>query len=282
MAGSDRAFRALAHAEPDVIVDTLRLLCPALVAEGASVTPEDLEPTRLDALAPAREADWVARVGGAEILHAECQGYREGDFTDRLLRYHLSLVLRAWSRRVSSVALWLRRPPEAQLARVVRHHRVSVEVEHVVVPEVPAEQLLASARTACFAPAAAPGPLTAEALCLRAAEVLWAGEAGWYRWHMAVVCAATQGRYRAMLDAMSQVGVERIVIEDLVEFGKDQGLIEGRLEGEAKVLLKQLALRFGPVPEGVEARVRSASEAELDRWAERVLTAASLDDVLAG
>jgi hypothetical protein len=276
MAGSDRAFRALAHAEPDVIVETLRTLCPTLVARGAVVTPEDLEPTRLDALAPAREADWVARVGGAGMLHAECQGYREGDFTDRLLRYHLSLVLRAWSRKVNSVALWLKRPPEAQLARVLRHDHVSVEVEHVVVPEVPAEVLLASASTACFAPASAPGPLSPEALCLRAAELLLADGAGWYRWHMAVVCAATQSRYHAMLEAMAQVGVERIVIEDLVEFGKDQA----RLQGEAKTLLKLLALRFGPVSQDVEARVRSAPEAQLDRWVERVLTGVSLDDVL--
>jgi hypothetical protein len=281
MAGSDRAFRALAHAEPNVVVETLRVLCPALVARDAAVTPDDLEPTRLDALAPTREADWVARVGGGAILHAECQGYREGDFTERLLRYHLSLVVRAWSRTVSSVALWLKRPPEAQLARVLRHGRVSVEVEHVVVPDVPAEGLLASANTACFAPAAAPGPLSAEALCLRAAELLRADRAGWYRWHMAVVCAATQGRYHAMLEAMSQVGVERIVIEDLVEFGKDQGLEQGRLEGEARALLKQLRLRFGPASEGVAARVRAASEAEVERWLERVLMAASLDDVFA-
>ncbi|HEU4411387.1 MAG TPA: DUF4351 domain-containing protein [Polyangiaceae bacterium] len=278
MAGSDRAFRALAHAEPEVIVETLRVLCPALVAEGASVTPEDLEPTRLDALAPAREADWVARVRGTELLHAECQGYGETDFPDRLLRYHLSLVLRAWSRRVRSVALWLKRPPEAQLARVLRHGSVHVEVEHIVVPEVAAESLLGSARTACFAPAATPGPLTAEALCLRAAELLRADGAGWFRWHMAVVCAATQGRYHAMLRAMDQVGVERIVIEDLVEFGKDQG----RLEGEAKLLLRQLALRFRAIPDEVAARVRSASEAELERWGDRVLTAASLDEVFAG
>jgi uncharacterized protein DUF4351 len=286
MAGSDRAFRALAHAEPDVIVATLRLLCPALVAPGASVTPDDLEPTRLEALAPSQEVDWVARVAGTGLLHAECQGYGEVGFTDRLLRYHLALVLRAWSRRVSSVALWLKRPPEAQLARVLRHDAVSVEVEHIVLPEVPAERLLASARTACFAPAATPGPLTVEALCLRTAELLRADEAGWYRWHMAVVCAATQGRYHAMLAAMDRVGVERIVIEDLVEFGKDQGRLEGRLEGrvqgEAETLLKLLALRFGPVAEGVEQRVRSAPEAQLDRWVERVLSAASLDDVFAG
>jgi Domain of unknown function (DUF4351) len=277
MAGSDRAFRALAHHEPDVVVETLRVLCPALVAEGATVTPEDLEPTRLDALAPAREADWVARVGGSEILHAECQGYREGDFTERLLRYHLSLALRAWSRRVSSVALWLKRPPAAQLARVLRHDRVRVEVEHVVVPEAPAEVLLASARTACFAPAAAPGALSVEELCLRVVERLRADGAGWFRWHMALVCAATQQRYYAMMDAMNQAGVERVIIEDLVEFGKDQG----RLEGEAKLLLRQLALRFRTVPDEVATRVRSASEAELERWGERVLTAASLDEVFA-
>jgi hypothetical protein len=281
MAGSDRAFRALAHADPDVIVATLRVLCPSLVAEGAAVTPDDLEPTRLDALAPSREADWVARVGGAEILHAECQGYNETGFGDRLLRYHLGLALRAWSRKVSSIALWLKRPPAAQLARVLRHDRITVEVEHVVVPEVPAERLLVDARAACFAPAAAPGPLTAEALCLRAARRLREGEAGWHRWHMAVVCAATQGRYHAMLEAMSQVGVERIVIEDLVEFGKDQGREQGRLEGEAKTLLKLLELRFGRVPEDVAARVRAAPEPQLERWVERVLTAASLDDVFA-
>jgi hypothetical protein len=281
MPGSDRAFRALAHAEPDVLVATLRALRPALLAPDAVVTPDDLEPTKLDALAPAHEADWVARVGGAGLLHAECQGYGEAGFSDRLFRYHLTLVVRAWPRPVRTVALWLTRPPEAQRAGVLRHGQLCLEVEQLVLPEVPAEQLLASARTACFAPAAAPGPLSIEELCLRAAKLLRADEAGWYRWHMAVVCAATQGRYSAMLDAMSQVGVERIVIEDLVKFGEDRGREQGRLAGEAKTLLKQLALRFGPVPEGIVARVRSASEAELDRWVERVLTAASLDDVFA-
>jgi predicted transposase YdaD len=91
------------------------------------------------------------------------------------------------------------------------------------------------------------------------------------------------------MDAVSQAGVERVIIEDLVEFGKDEGLaqglaqgrLEGRLEGEAKLLLRQLALRFRTVPDGVAARVRSASEAELERWGERVLTAASLDEVFA-
>ena len=286
MAGSDRAFRALAHAEPDVLVATLRVLRPTLLAPGAVVTPDDLEPTKLDALAAAREVDWVARVTGTGRLHVECQGYGETGFVDRLLRYHLVLVVRDWSRTVQTVALWLTRPPEAQRVTRLRHGKVTVEIEQVVLPGVAASTLLADARTACFAPAAAPGPLSAEALCRRAAERLQPAGASWYRWHIAVVCAATQGRYDAMLAAMDSVGVERIVIEDLVEFGEDrgreQGLQQGRLEGEARMLLRQLERRFGPVSEDVTGRVRSAPEAQLEQWFDRVLTATSLDDVFAG
>jgi hypothetical protein len=282
MAGSDRAFRALAHAEPDVLVATLRALCPTLLASNAVVTPDDLEPTKLDALAAAREVDWVARVTGVGRLHVECQGYDETGFVDRLLRYHLVLVVRDWSRTVQTVALWLTRPPEAQRVTLLRHGKVTVEIEQVVLPEVDASALLADARTACFAPAAAPGALSVEALCLRAAELLQAANASWYRWHMAVVCAMTQGRYDAMLVAMDTVGVERIVIEDLVKFGEDRGRAQGRLEGEAKMLLRQLERRFGPLVEDVTERVRSAPEAELEKWFDRVLTATSLDDVFAG
>jgi hypothetical protein len=45
-------------------------------------------------------------------------------------------------------------------------------------------------------------------------------------------------------------------------------------------VLKQLALRFGVLPEGVEQRVRHATLDELDIFAERVLSATVLDDVV--
>ena len=55
---------------------------------------------------------------------------------------------------------------------------------------------------------------------------------------------------------------------------------EGVSEGQRKMLLKLLGLRFGPLPEEAEARVRAASTEELSRWAERVLRAESLEEVL--
>ena len=66
--------------------------------------------------------------------------------------------------------------------------------------------------------------------------------------------------------------------EQLIEKGRAEGLARGR----AEVLVRQLTLRFGPLPPGTKERVLSASDAELDRWSELVLTAKSIVEVLDG
>jgi len=55
---------------------------------------------------------------------------------------------------------------------------------------------------------------------------------------------------------------------------------EGRQEGEARVVLRQLRLKFGPLDPEIEERVHSADADRLLVWSERILTAASLEDVL--
>jgi hypothetical protein len=62
--------------------------------------------------------------------------------------------------------------------------------------------------------------------------------------------------------------------------GLSQGLSQGRTEGHASALLKLLTLKFGALSQGVTDRVQGAAVAELDLWTERVLSAASLDEVL--
>ncbi len=71
-------------------------------------------------------------------------------------------------------------------------------------------------------------------------------------------------------------GIERGRAERL-----ERGLERGRSEALAELLLRQLSLRFGDVPDAFRERVRGASAAELEAWAEAVLAAPSLDDVLA-
>ena len=67
---------------------------------------------------------------------------------------------------------------------------------------------------------------------------------------------------------------------DLVT-SKAEGLLEGKAEGKAELLLKLLAIRFGPLPEPTRARITAATTEQIDTWAERMLTASTLDEVLA-
>ncbi|MEZ4308854.1 MAG: DUF4351 domain-containing protein, partial [Polyangiaceae bacterium] len=66
--------------------------------------------------------------------------------------------------------------------------------------------------------------------------------------------------------------------------GEARGEARGRAEGAAtaarSLLLRQLQLRFGSLPPEVLARIDSASRADLDLWADRIITAAKLSDIL--
>ena len=64
--------------------------------------------------------------------------------------------------------------------------------------------------------------------------------------------------------------------------GRQEGLEEGNLAGQRRLLLKQLRLRFGSIPRPAMARINKASSEQLERWAERLLTAPSLQKVLVG
>lgn len=65
------------------------------------------------------------------------------------------------------------------------------------------------------------------------------------------------------------------------EEGRQEGRQEGRREGEAEMLLRLLRIRFGTLPVDTEAHVQAADPKTLLRWSERVLTAATLDEVFA-
>jgi predicted transposase/invertase (TIGR01784 family) len=80
---------------------------------------------------------------------------------------------------------------------------------------------------------------------------------------------------------------DRMMAEErprILEQGRNEGRVEGRLqgrvEGKAELLLKLLSLRFGPVAAQAQSRVAQASAQELELWTDRVLTAATLDEVL--
>ena len=61
--------------------------------------------------------------------------------------------------------------------------------------------------------------------------------------------------------------------------GLAKGMSDGQSEGMSKLLLCQVQERFGPVPEGIEEKVRSAVQSDLEAWARAFVHARSLDDV---
>ena len=84
----------------------------------------------------------------------------------------------------------------------------------------------------------------------------------------------------AWLEQGRAEGIEKGLAEG-IEKGLAEGIEKGQSAGQAGLLLRQLELRFGELPEAVRDRVRGASVPELEAWAEAVLDAASLDEVLA-
>ena len=62
--------------------------------------------------------------------------------------------------------------------------------------------------------------------------------------------------------------------------GRAEGKAEGKAEGRVEIVLRQLTLRFGPLAEAVQTRVRGAPDAQLDVVVERVISAQTLEEAL--
>ncbi len=62
--------------------------------------------------------------------------------------------------------------------------------------------------------------------------------------------------------------------------GRTEGRQEGHQEGQCDLLANLLRFKFGPLDVAIESRLAAATPAELNRWAERMLSASSLSEVL--
>jgi hypothetical protein len=83
-----------------------------------------------------------------------------------------------------------------------------------------------------------------------------------------------------LLDVVGVEHSEEIMTagEQLIERGRKEGV---KAERERSVL-KLLRARFGALPEAAVARIHAADSNRLDVWLDRLLSAATLDDVLDG
>jgi hypothetical protein len=291
MASSDRAFRALARASPRNVLALLRLL--ELEVHVAADDVVALDDPNLDVPPHPREADLVVRVGEPDLFHVECQGYVDPAFLDRVFGYHLVLTLRHPERHVRTFVIWTRLPKPHQRTNLIRRGDVSIEVQTMVLPEVPAQRLLAHPETACFAAGAHPGPMSVEELCDRVAAALRAKDASFEEKYVAAMVAATQGRYAVMVRAMEKHHMQPVIIEDLVDYGFEQGIEKGiekgiergigrgRLDMAREALLDLFDARgLSPTDPQRRCILAEIDEARLRAWHRAAATAATVDEVI--
>ena len=87
---------------------------------------------------------------------------------------------------------------------------------------------------------------------------------------------------RARDEGIEQGRIEmKGVVQQARDEGIEQGMRQGRVEGERTVLERLLRRRFGPLSAAAAERLREASAADLEAWAERLLHARTPDDVFA-
>jgi len=61
--------------------------------------------------------------------------------------------------------------------------------------------------------------------------------------------------------------------------GRQEGLQLGKLEGQAAILERQLKRRFGNLSPSIQHQLHTATQDQLDLWAERILLAGSVEEV---
>ena len=245
----------------------LHALLPDEIDPDATLEMDDLEPSRLDALAPAIDADWLGQVkhrdGKRKCMHLEAQWYGDKTFLDRAFDYHLISTIRNKERLVCTVLFWLIKPSALQRTDLIVRGDLTLRVRSFVLPELDANLLLADDNTAYFAAGCAQGAMTDEDLCGRVADALVRTQASWYRRHMAVVCAMTQGRYRVMVNAMEQRSLEPVIIEDLVKYGHDLGEAKGKAEGKAEGMLPLIRLFERKIKQSLSPQARQILQIRL-------------------
>jgi hypothetical protein len=108
-------------------------------------------------------------------------------------------------------------------------------------------------------------------------------EAMWQVWAYIMAAGGREETPEAVAKRLvAVVGEEsREEIMTAAQILEQRGWERGLEQGVRGTLLMLLRTRFGDVPDGARARIEAATKARLEVWAQRVLTARSVDEVLA-
>jgi hypothetical protein len=245
------------------------------------------------------EADWVYRIGGrlVHLIHVEMQSRRDARLPRRLWRYNALLDLK-FDLRVRSIALLLR--PEADSKDLIGVLDLRLPDDDRVVTfhykvirawEQPVEPLLVGPLATLPMAPLADVPLGEVPRVLERIDSRLAAEAPPPEAGIMMLSALTLAGMRLDPDLVKAFGrrlrtmnilKDSSLYQVLLEEGKELGERQGELKGIRKILYRQGRIRFGRLPKAARAAIEAIDDPRrLEDLGERVLTAASWDDLLA-
>jgi hypothetical protein len=280
--------------------DFMALLYPTIHAEidwtqGHEFLDKELQHVVRDAELGRRYADKLVKVftrDGTEtwvLVHVEVQGTAESGFTERMYVYNYRLFDRYRTDIVSLAVL----ADDSDSYRPSAYHRERWGC--TVRFHFPIEKLLDwHARWAELE--ANPNPFALVVMAHLKAQESKDGvtRKGWKLRLVRLLYVRGYTREQILelfrvLDWILQLpqDLEREFTRELMAFEEQAKMpyitsIErlGRQEGEAAMLLRQIARKFGPPAEAVRERIERADSETLLEWSDRILTAQTLDEVL--
>lgn len=298
MPDHDPLFKTLLQA---FLGDFLKIVAPDIAAKLALKTPEFLRDEFFTDVVRARrhQADLLARVpwrkpGRAPLLvHVEIQAKARRETAGRLWRYSMHIALVHDQTPLSVLVNLEGGKPGVQQStwRKIEEglRLVAFTYLELSLGPSPAREYLTRPKPLAWALAALmrPGEWSRARLkleCLRRIAEAPVDEA---RKFLLVNCVETYlelvGSEQQEYEKMLQEKPNRTIADIEVTWAdklRAEGRQEGRHEGMRQLLLQLIERRFGSLPPGVRRRLEGlASSEELQRLADRVLTAASLDEL---
>jgi len=256
-----------------------------------SIDPESLELIETETRRiEERRADLVARVRGKDgqefILHIEIQNNNDPTMPWRMLRYLADIIMRHPTLPVRQYLIYIGRerlnmPSRLELDDLQYRYNL-VDMRDLDCAELLARDNPDALVLAILCDFGDRDPQAVVTHILTRLRQITGDDHKAFRKYLDMLEILSDNRdlkpYIKEAEIMlTQVDVTRL---PSYELGMEKGMEKGMEQGEARMLLRQLRLKFGDLPDSVEQRIGDADEAALLRWSERVLTAGRLEDVL--
>jgi len=212
-----------------------------------------------------------------ELIHLELQSSNDPRMAARMAEYFLG-VHRLFDRFPRQVCVYLGEAP-MNMPDKLRAHRFSFEYELIDVRTLDGDQLLASPHVGdnLFAILAR---LRDHKDAVRKMVAKFAGLPSGAR-DVAMHQLSTLAALRD-LEWFVEQERRRMPVEIDIRKNKVLGpiVMEAELKGELKIIRRQLARRFGPLPEWAEDRLATCSVDELEALSDRIFDSATLEELL--